>query len=67
MNLGLQLKKALLNLLKDDKAVESAKTESRRKQALHALTVSRANFEKAQKRVKRAKRQKALRDLGLGQ
>lgn len=65
MNLGRKLTKAFAELLAASKEVDSAKTESSRKYAEHIREVARVRFDKAHKRVKRERRQKQLRDLGL--
>jgi len=64
-NLGRKLRTAIANLLVSDQHANAAQTDAVRRVAEHNRAVARANVEKAQKRVKRAKRQKQLRDLGL--
>ena len=65
MNLGRKLRTTIANLLVSDQHVNAAQTEAVRRVAEHNREVARATFEKAQKKFKRAKRQKQLRDLGL--
>ena len=62
MNLGRKLRHAIAQLLVAD---SQANSEAAGRVAEHNRTAARANFEKAQKRLKRARRQKQLRDLGL--
>ena len=65
MSLGRKLSRAIVNLLVSDQHVNAAQSEAVRRVAEHNRAVARANFEKAEKRVKRARRHKQLRDLGL--
>ena len=65
MNLGRKLRHAIAQLLVADSQATVANSEAAGRVAEHNRVVARANFEKAQKRVKRARRQRQLRDLGL--
>ena len=65
MNFGRKLRSAIASLLVSDQHVIAAQSEAVCRIAEHNREVARANVEKAQKKFKRAKRQKQLRDLGL--
>jgi len=65
VDLKRKLKKALLQMLAANEASSDAKTESSRRSAEHQRQVAKVRYQKAETKLKRAKRMKQYRDAGL--
>jgi hypothetical protein len=65
MDLARKFKKAVAAALVAERGVNAAKTERRHRAAAHTLKMAELKMSKAAKRMKRAKTQKQMRDLGI--